>query len=249
MTEHPKTMGRIDPARITAFEIPRPDPALIAALKAVEGPTELVSDALDDLGVDGVVGSSILKPTLSGRVVVGPALTIRNEPLGIPAHEAARRMVPNRQTDFEAHNLTRPGDILVIQGGRDVSNIGGISATMAKRQGGLAAIVDGGIRDLSTSRKIDYPLWCRDVTAQTGRWRQETAEINGAVSICAHRITPGDIVVADDSGVCFIPYALLAEVVERVRRRDETDREYMDFLAGSEPLTAFPRPDPAQFRE
>lgn len=242
-------MGRIDPARIAAFDFPRPAADVLEPLRRVDGLTELVSDALDDLGLAGVVGASIVRPTIPGRTVVGPALTLRNEPLEVDPFVAAREGHRNRQADFEAHNLTRPGDVLVIQGARNVSNIGGISSTMAKRQGSLATVVDGGIRDVATSRAIDYPIWCRDITAVTGRWRQETVEINGEISFCGIRTSPGDIVCADDSAVCVIPRALLAEVVGRVLRRVETDAEYIDFLAQGNPLHDFPRPDPTQFKE
>ncbi|MFV0493410.1 MAG: RraA family protein [Pseudorhodobacter sp.] len=244
-----RTMGRIELDRISQFELPRTDPSLLKKLRAMEGISELVSDALDDLGIDGVIDSRGLRPTIMGRCVVGPALTLRNEPLGLDPFEAATGGHRNRQADFEAHNLTRPGDILVIKGAKGVSNIGGISATMAKRQGSIATIVDGGIRDVATSRAIGHPIWCSDITARTGRWRQETAEINGPVTICGIVVCPGDIICADDSAVCVVPLAALEEVVARVIRRAETDEEYISFLQSGQPLHDLPRPDPEQYRE
>jgi regulator of RNase E activity RraA len=145
--------------------------------------------------------------------------------------------------------LTRPGDVLVIEGGRHVSNMGGISATMAKRQGSAGTIVWGGIRDVRHSRGIGHPIWSTDVTAKTGRWRQETIEINGPVTIGGVVVRPGDIVCADDSAVCFIPRAHAQEVVRRVLRRLETDRESLHFLAEGRSIADFPKPDPATFRE
>jgi 4-hydroxy-4-methyl-2-oxoglutarate aldolase len=242
-------MGRIDPACVRLHDLPPAPPELLAALRAIDGPGELVSDALDDLGVDGVIAASTLRPTIAGVSIVGPALTLRNAPLEADPFVAAREGHRNRQADFEAHALTRPGDVLVIEGGRDISNIGGISATMGKRQGGLGAIVDGGIRDVRHSRGIGYPIWCRDITARTGRWRQQTVEINGPVTVAGVRIEPGDIVCADDSAVCVIPLALLSEVVARVLRLAETDAASLAFLERGRPLHEFPRPDAARFRE
>jgi 4-hydroxy-4-methyl-2-oxoglutarate aldolase len=240
-------MGRIDSSRIRRFDLPAAPDGVIEALRAIDGPCELVSDALDDLGFDGVI--SALRPTIMATAVVGPAITLRNRPLPIDAFTAARQGHPNRQADFEAHNLTRPGDILVIEGGQDISNLGGISATMAKRQGGLGAVIDGAIRDVRHSRAIDYPVWCSGLTARTGRWRQETVEINGPVTIRGVPVHPGDIICADDSAVCVIPLALAEEVVRRVLKRERSDAESLAFLQSGRPLSEFPKPDAARFRE
>lgn len=183
-------MGRIDPARVRLFDLPSPPPGVLDALQAVKGLGELVSDALDDLGFDGVIAASTLRPTIAGARMVGPAITLRNAPLAGDPFVAAREGRRNLQADFEAHALTRPGDVLVIEGGRDISNLGGISATMGKRQGGLGAVIEGGIRDVAYSRAIGYPVWCRDLTARTGRWRQETVEINGPVTIAGVPVRP-----------------------------------------------------------
>src|SRR5260370_15395013 len=107
--------------------------------------------------------------------------------------------------EFEAHNLALKGDVLVIQGVADVSNMGGLSAQTGRRQGEIGAIVQGGVRDVAQSRALDYPVWASDITPVTGKWRIETMEINGPVQIGEVRVAAGDLVVADDTGVCFIP--------------------------------------------
>ena len=83
--------------------------------------------------------------------------------------------------------------------------MGGISAQTGKRQGEAGAIVMGGVRDIAHSRAVGYPVWSSGITPVTGKWRIETVEINGAVQIGDIRVEPGDLVVADDTGVCFIP--------------------------------------------
>lgn len=240
-------MGRIDPARIRRFDLPAPPDGVLEALRGIEGPCELVSDALDDLGFDGVI--SALRPTIASVQMIGPAITLRNQPLTVDAFTAAREGHPNRQADFEAHNLTRPGDILVIEGGQDISNLGGISATMGQRQGGLGAVIDGAIRDVRHSRTIGYPVWCSGLTARTGRWRQETVEINGPVILRGVPVHPGDIICADDSAVCVIPLSLATEVTHRVLAREKSDAASLAFLESGRPLSEFPRPDAEAFRE
>jgi hypothetical protein len=117
-------------------------------------------------------------------------------------------LLPSQTTaEFEAHNLARPGDVLVVDGVPGVSNLGGISTQTGKRQGEAGAIVFGGVGDIAHSRSVGYPVWSSEVTPLTGKGHIETVEINGEVEVTGVRVAPGDIVLADDSGVCFIPRA------------------------------------------
>jgi 4-hydroxy-4-methyl-2-oxoglutarate aldolase len=70
---------------------------------------------MDELGIPGVIGASVLKLTLAGARIVGPALTVRNIMQREHVYETARRHV-NKMAEFEAHNMARPGDVVVIDG-------------------------------------------------------------------------------------------------------------------------------------
>lgn len=207
-----KLTGKIMRERIRLMETPPPPEGLIEGYRALGDASGIVSDVMDELGITGVVGVSILKPTISGSCIVGPALTVRNIVQREHVYEAARRRV-NKMAEFEAHNLARPGDIVVIDGVAGISNMGGISAQTGKRQGEAGAVVFGGVRDVGHSRRVGYPVWATEVTPVTGKWRIETVEINGEIVVAGIRVAPGDIVLADDTGVCFIPRVRAAEVL------------------------------------
>ena len=207
-----KLTGKIMRERIRLMETPPPPEGLIEGYRALGDASGIVSDVMDELGITGVVGASLLKPTISGSCIVGPALTVRNIVQREHVYEAARRRV-NKMAEFEAHNLARPGDIVVIDGVAGISNMGGISAQTGKRQGEAGAVVFGGVRDVGHSRRVGYPIWATEVTPVTGKWRIETVEINGEIVVAGIRVAPGDIVLADDTGVCFIPRVRAAEVL------------------------------------
>jgi 4-hydroxy-4-methyl-2-oxoglutarate aldolase len=215
--------GRIAPERIRLLKTPRPPDGAVERFLAIGDPTGLTSDAMDELGIaPGAIGASMLKPTIPGTTMVGPALTVRNvlqraDPL------AGARAGVNRMAEFEAHNLATPGDVLVIQGVANISNMGGISALTGKRQGEAGAVVMGGIRDIAHSRMVGFPLWSSEVSPVTGKWRIETVEINGTVQIGEVRVEPGDLVVADDSGVCFVPRDYILEVLELVEKKAKAE--------------------------
>ena len=145
-------------------------------------------------------------------------LTLRNVRQRADALEGARNHV-NKMAEFEAHNLAEAGDVLVIQGVAGVSNMGGISAQTGKRQGEIGAVVMGGVRDVAHSRAVGYPVWASELTAVTGKWRLETVEINGPVQIGEVRVECGDLVVADDTSVVFVPRARILDVLALARQK------------------------------
>jgi regulator of RNase E activity RraA len=235
--------GRIAPERIRLMKTPRPPEGAVERFLAVGDPTGVVSDAMDELGIPfGVIGASVLKPTMPGTTMVGPALTVRNVLQRADPLEGARNRV-NRMAEFEAHNLASQGDVLVIQGVARLSNMGGISALTGKRQGEAGAIVMGGIRDIAHSRVVGYPVWSSEVSPVAGKWRLETVEINGSVEIGEIRVEPGDLVVADDTGVCFIPRDRILDVLELVEKKAKAEEIRCQAIVGGAAVADISRTD------
>jgi len=185
---------------------------IIDRFSALEDLSGTVSDVLDKLGVRGVVGASMLLPTITTARIVGQAVTVRSVPQDLDPLQSLSTG-ENRMTEIEGINQGGPGDVLVIQGRRDISNMGGIMASLAQRQGLVGAVVDGGVRDVGQSRRIGFPVWSRDISPITGKWRCVTVEVNGAVSVAGIAVRPGDLVIADETGTCFVPQQLIAKVL------------------------------------
>jgi 4-hydroxy-4-methyl-2-oxoglutarate aldolase len=239
-TTEKRLTGKVPREAIRMLEIPRVPKAIIDGFLALGDLSSTVSDAMDEMGLYGVVPASTLRPTIPGSRIVGPAITLRNIEQPFQAYKGAQDRT-SRLAEIEGHNLAQPGDILVIEGVADISNMGGISSTIAKRQGEAAAIVDGAIRDVAESVSIGFPRWASSVSPITGKWRIQTVEINGPIRVCGVPVKPGDIVVADDDGVCFVPREHAEVVLRRATeiRAGET-RRYNEIRAG------VPVPDLAQ---
>ena len=227
MTE-PKLTGKIARERIVTLDIPRPGKAVIDAFRALTDLAGTVSDAMDELGIHGAIPAATLQPMLPGARMIGPVITVRNIMQSVPPTLGAMAR-QSKQADIEAHNLARPGDVLVIEGVAGISSLGGNSANVGKRQGEAGAIVDGATRDIATARSIGYPIWARGVSLMTGKWRVETVAINGPVQICGVPVNASDLAVADDNGVCFIPRTRIADVLARAQAlsagEDERNRD------------------------
>lgn len=216
--------GKIDPSRIRSISVPRQSEDALARYRALGDATCAVSDALDELGIRGAVAASRLVPTIAGAQMIGTALTLRNILRQEDPMVAASRN-DNRMAEIECHNLAEPGDVLVIQGASGVSNMGGVGTKIGKRQGEAGAIVDGGIRDVGQSQTLGYPIWSTERTPITGKWRLEAIEINGPVVICGIRVNPGDLVVADVTGVCFVPRDRIMDVLLFAERKTKSEED------------------------
>ena len=216
------TLGRLPRDAIRILELPRIAADLIAGYKGLVDLTGTISDAMDELGIVGVVPACDMPPVNTGTRVVGRALTLRNIQRTAQIHKAAQEKT-NTQGESEAHNLAEPGDVLVIEGVMGCSNMGGQSATIARRQGFAGAIIDGTVRDPQQYREMEWPVWCRGFTPITGKWRMQTVEVNGTVQICGVQVSPGDLVCADEAGVCFVPSEQAAAVLEAARKIDAGD--------------------------
>ncbi len=214
--------GRVPREAIVMLEIPRLPAETLAGFKALVDLTGTISDAMDQLGLVGVIPAAVLPPILPGARMVGQAVTVRNVAHAMQVHRAALERA-NGQGEAEAHNLAEPGDVVVIEGVTGVSNMGGQSATIGHRQGEAGAVIDGSIRDPDASRSIGYPIWCRGVTPITGKWRTQTVAINGPVHVAGIQVHAGDLVAADEAGVCFVPRAHAAAVLEAARKIDAGD--------------------------
>jgi 4-hydroxy-4-methyl-2-oxoglutarate aldolase len=215
-------LGKLPREAIRLTELPRLPQDVLEGFRQLVDLTGTVSDSLDELGIVGVVPAYVLPPVNLGKRIVGPALTVRNIQRSAQIHKAAQEKT-NTQGETEAHNLAEPGNVLVIEGIMGCSNMGGQSATIAKRQGFIGAIVDATVRDPEQYRGMGWPVWCRGFTPITGKWRMQTVEVNGVVQICGIPVKPGDLVCADDAGVAFVPHEKAAAVLDVARKIDSAD--------------------------
>jgi regulator of RNase E activity RraA len=225
-------LGKLDAGAIGMTELPRLESTILDGFRALGDLTGTTSDALDECGIAATVPASTLRPTDPSARVVGQAITVSNR-------KAAERRTASGLADIEAHNVARPGDVLVVQGVAGISSMGGVSASIGKREGEIAAIVDGAVRDIDHSRAIGYPIWSAGVSPITGKWRIETIGVNQTVQIAGIEVKPGDLVVADECGVCFVPFARAGEVLAVAQRLATSEARRLNALAQGIALAEF----------
>jgi regulator of RNase E activity RraA len=168
-----------------------------------------VSDACDKLGLRDRVASGLEQRSTTRRIA-GRAVTYRL----VAAGRASPSTGAPRHLGTTAIELAQAGDVIVVEQrtGIDAGSWGGILTLGAKVRGIAGVVADGPVRDIDEARAYDFPIYCRALTARTARGRVVEAETNQPVTIGEVKVAAGDFVIADASGVAFIP----ATDIERV---------------------------------
>jgi len=195
---------------------------------------------MDNLGLAGTVPASVLQPVTPGKRAVGQAVTVRNVKSNLSVFRKITENI-DRTGSPDAFNIARRGDMIVIQGILGVSNLGGHSATICHRMGFSGVVVDGSIRDPDASREMGFPVWSRGITPITGKWRYDTVEINGTVSIGDVQVAAGDLVLADNAGVVFVPLEHAAAVLAEVLKIEKKDAKVATAISAGIELFSLPQ--------
>jgi 4-hydroxy-4-methyl-2-oxoglutarate aldolase len=195
---------------------PRVSEELLQRVRSLPGAASTASDLLDELGV-AMVADGLVARHVHG-VTAGHVLTLAYLPERRAISDPRLRRTHSRLSHHQVFQLAQPGDVVVIdaRGIVGLSVFGGVAASSARRSGVSGCIVDGGVRDLNEVREAGVALWSRGLTPRTGKWRLEATAINQAVMCGGVHVQPGDVAIADETGICFIPVESAESTLRRI---------------------------------
>ena len=172
-----------------------------------------VSDAMDKLGVP--CGLRGLHAVVPGKHICGRAFTVHYVPNGV---------VKGNVGDFL--DDVRPGEVVVIDnGGRDYCTVwGDIMTFVAVKKGIAGTVIDGVCRDIPGIKANDYAIFTKSTYMVNGKDRVTVDYVNRPVAVSDVQVCPGDIILADDTGVVCIPDALAekaANIAEDIEKTEQ----------------------------
>ncbi|MET9912840.1 isocitrate/isopropylmalate family dehydrogenase [Streptomyces sp. NPDC006476] len=177
--------------------------------------TASVSDALDSLGLPGVLAG--IDARVPGARTAGLAYTVTYQP--VDRSDGRFRNAANYLDDVPA------GSFVVVDNGGSTTctNWGSLLTSVAQSRGVRGTALHGSARDIAEIRAAGYPLFSSGATMVSGKNRVELAATGRQITIGEVTVRPGDVIVADDNGVLVVPAEQAAEVADRAERVERTE--------------------------
>lgn len=165
-----------------------------------------VSDALDKLRLPAAI-SGIHPRTRCGRIA-GQVVTVRLGPTD-PHAQSIRHLCT------AAIEAAFPGNVIVVEQrtGLEAAGWGGVLSHAARIRGLAGVIVDGPARDIDEATELEFPIYSRSMTPRTARGRIQEVATGEAVRIGDVTVSSGDYVLADSTGIVFLPVAAAEDVL------------------------------------
>ncbi len=201
--------------------------------------TSTLANALDGVGQHNHATCE-LRPVYPGVRFAGRAVTVR---------ESSGEYGSFQSEDFRVGSMidaALPGDVIVVAaGGARASTWGGMASLAARTKGISGLVVDGAVRDQEEIESFAFPVFARYLVPTTGRTRLKVEAIDVPVEIDGVRVEPGDVIVADGTGVVCVPAAYatqVADIAEACARDDlQASEEIRAGLSFSQAMRKFHR--------